>query len=146
MQAANDTPSEARHVVGEMVARVREVDPEFFDRFDNGAMEDMPEWQAAAARWRSVRARIRRAARRGCTSRLVDFSPRAIEAMAEAYRAVMGLTAAECPDAEALDRMLNPARNPYRRETLNVGVHAPMMRAARSRAFHLREENQPHGG
>jgi thymidylate synthase ThyX len=25
--------------------------------------------------------------------------------------------------------MLNPARNPYRRETLNVGVHAPMMRA-----------------
>ena len=24
--------------------------------------------------------------------------------------------------------MLNPARNPYRRETLNVGVHAPMMR------------------
>jgi thymidylate synthase ThyX len=24
--------------------------------------------------------------------------------------------------------MLNPARNPYRRETLNVGVHAPTMR------------------
>src|SRR5580700_8115611 len=39
MQAANDTPSEARHVVGEMVARVREVDAEFFDRFDNGAIE-----------------------------------------------------------------------------------------------------------
>ena len=48
--------------------------------------------------------------------------------VAEAYRAVVGLTAAECPDAEAIDRMLNPARNPYRRETLNVGVHAPMMR------------------
>src|SRR5579862_9401082 len=29
MQAANDTPSEARHVIGEMVARVREVDAEF---------------------------------------------------------------------------------------------------------------------
>ena len=48
--------------------------------------------------------------------------------MADAYRAVVGLTAAECPDAEALDRMLNPARNPYRRETLNIGVHAPLMR------------------
>jgi thymidylate synthase ThyX len=48
--------------------------------------------------------------------------------MAEAYRAVIGLTATECPDAEALDRMLNPARNPYRRETLNIGVHAPLMR------------------
>src|SRR5208282_28024 len=64
----------------------------------------------------------------GLTSQLIDFSPRAIEAMAEGYRGVMGLTAAECPDGEALDRMLNPARNPYRRETLNVGVHAPIMR------------------
>ena len=48
--------------------------------------------------------------------------------LADAYRAVVGLTEAECPDAEALDRMLNPARNPYRLETMNVGVHAPMMR------------------
>src|SRR5580692_276533 len=45
MQAANDTPTEARHVLGEMVARVREADAEFFDRFDNGAMEEIPEWQ-----------------------------------------------------------------------------------------------------
>jgi len=36
-----------------------------------------------------------------------------------------GLTAAQCPDAEAIDRLLNPARNLYRLETLNVGVHAP---------------------
>jgi thymidylate synthase ThyX len=41
---------------------------------------------------------------------------------------VTGVTEAECSDAEALDRMLNPARNPYRLETLNVGVHAPLMR------------------
>ena len=30
---------------------------------------------------------------------------------------------------EAIDRLLDPARNPYRLETLNVGVHSPMMRA-----------------
>ena len=48
--------------------------------------------------------------------------------LAEAYRAVVGVTEAECSDAEALDRMLNPARNPYRLETINVGVHAPLMR------------------
>ena len=64
MQAANDTPTEARHVIGEMVARVREVDPQFFDRFDNEPMEDLPEWQQPRARRRSVRARIRCAARR----------------------------------------------------------------------------------
>src|SRR4029077_12570913 len=62
------------------------------------------------------------------TPQLVDYSPRALAVMAEAYRAVAGVTAAECPDGEALDRMLNPTRNPYRRETLNIGVHAPIMR------------------
>src|SRR6516165_624367 len=35
MSAASDTPSEARMVIGEMVARVRDIDPQFFDRFDN---------------------------------------------------------------------------------------------------------------
>jgi thymidylate synthase ThyX len=48
--------------------------------------------------------------------------------MAAAYRAVVGLTETQCSDAEALDRMLNPATNPYRLEVLNVGVHAPLMR------------------
>ena len=127
MRAANDTPTEARLVIGEMVARVREVDPQFFDRFDSQPMDDPPEWQHpprdGEAFAREFDARLG-----GLTSRIIDSSPRAMAAMAEGYRAVMGLTAAECPDAEALDRMLNPARNPYRRETLNVGVHAPMMR------------------
>jgi hypothetical protein len=40
-----------------------------------------------------------------------------------------------CPDREAIDLLLNPARNPYRRETLNVGVHAPMMRALQHAHF-----------
>src|ERR1700723_3842098 len=45
MQGASDTPSESRRVVGEMVARVREVDSQFFDRFGNEPMDDLPEWQ-----------------------------------------------------------------------------------------------------
>src|SRR5216683_7699995 len=46
MAAASDTPEEARSVIGEMVARVHDIDPQFFDRFDNVPMEqeDMPEW------------------------------------------------------------------------------------------------------
>ena len=128
MCEASDTPTEARHVIGEMVARAREVDPQFFDRFGNAPMEDLPEWQAAAARWRRVRARIRCAPRGTHFAAHRFFTTTQSKPLAEAYRAVMGFTAAECPDAEAIDRMLNPARNPYRRETLNVGVHAPMMR------------------
>jgi thymidylate synthase ThyX len=127
MQSVSDTPAEARHVIGEMVARVREVDPQFFDRFDNSPLEDPPEWHEPVRDGEAFASEFD--ARLGSlTSRLIDYSPRAIEAMAEAYRAVVGLTSAECPDAEAIDRMLDPARNPYRRETLNIGVHAPLMR------------------
>ena len=127
MCSANDTPVEARQVIGEMVARVRELDPEFLDRFGNEPIEAAPEFEAPAHNSEGF-AREFDARLAGLTSRLIDFSPRAVESMAEAYRGVMGLRAEECSDAEALDRMLNPARNPYRRETLNVGVHAPTMR------------------
>jgi len=128
MHAASDTPFEARQVIGEMVARVREVDPQFFDRFDNAPMDEPPEWHEPK-RGGEEFAREFDAKLAGLTSRLADYPPHAIPVMGDAYRAVMGLTVAECPDAEALDRMLNPARNPYRRETLDIGVHAPMMRA-----------------
>ena len=136
MQAASDTPTEARQVMSEMVARVREVDAQFFDRFDNAAMDELPEWKHAPPQAdgdsfaRDFDARLD-----GCTSKLVDFSPRAPRVVAEAYRAVVGLTEAACPDEEALDRLLNPTRNPYRLETLNIGVHAPMMRALQHANF-----------
>ncbi|HVB86449.1 MAG TPA: FAD-dependent thymidylate synthase [Candidatus Dormibacteraeota bacterium] len=128
MSAVNDTPTEARAVIGEMVARVREIDAQFFDRFDNEPLEDPPEWQQPVRDGEPF-AREFDARLGGLTSRLIDYSPGAVPAIADAYRAVVSLTSAECPDAEAIDRVLNPARNPYRRETLNVGVHAPMMRA-----------------
>src|ERR1700690_2575051 len=48
MHAASDKPTEARRVIGEMVARVRETDPQFFDRFDNAPMDEPPEWHGTA--------------------------------------------------------------------------------------------------
>jgi thymidylate synthase ThyX len=141
MRNASDTPEEARAVIGEMVARAREVDPQFFDRFDDGPMEDLPEWHtpggAGQARAVDAEAQAREFDARlgGRTSLLVDYSPAAARVMAEAYRAVVGLTEQACPDAEALDRMLNPARNDYRLETLNVGVHAPLMRPLQHASF-----------
>jgi thymidylate synthase ThyX len=127
MCAASDTPTEARQVVGEMVTRVREVDPEFLDRFGNEPLDVATEFETPPRRGEEF-AREFDTRLAGATSRLIDYSPRAIESMAEAFRGVMSLRSEECSDAEALDRMLNPARNPYRRETLNVGVHAPTMR------------------
>src|SRR6266581_2776504 len=130
MCAASDTPSEARAVIGAMVARVKEIDVQYFDRFGTEPLEELPEWKNAQTNVNAGEAFAREfdAKLNGKTSILVDYSPNAVRVMAEAYRAVAGLTASQCPDAEAIDRLLNPARNVYRLETLNVGVHAPIMR------------------
>src|SRR5437899_9309721 len=133
MSAASDAPGEARQVIGEMVACVRGVDPQFFDRFDTAPLEceELPEWNHAPVGANSGKAFAKEfdARLNGHTSRLIDYSPNAPRVIAEAYRAVVGLTETQCSDAEAIDRLLNPARNPYRLQTLNIGVHAPMMRA-----------------
>ena len=100
MAAASDTPAEARAVIGEMVARVREIDPQFFDRFDNAPMEqeEMPEWSHAKAAGADSAARSEEFAREfdarlaGRVSLLTDYSPNAPRVMADAYRAVLGLT------------------------------------------------------
>jgi thymidylate synthase ThyX len=131
MSAASDTPSEARAVIGEMVSHVKSLDAQFFDRFGTEPLEELPEWKsvqpvpsAGEAFAREFDTKLN-----GKTSQLVDYSPNAVRVIADSFRAVAGLTGAQCPDAEAIDRLLNPARNLYRLETLNVGVHAPMMRA-----------------
>jgi thymidylate synthase ThyX len=148
MSTASDTPSEARAVIGAMIALVRELDPDFFERFGTEPLEEIPEWadrangqpanfaanDAAQPRVASLSpgeafAQEFDAKLAGKTSKLIDYSPNAPAVMADAYRAVIGQTVAQCSDAEAIDRLLNPARNSYRLETLNVGVHAPIMRA-----------------
>jgi thymidylate synthase ThyX len=131
MCAASDTPSEARAVVGEMVAQVKAIDAQFFDRFGTEPLEELPEWKNTVAQSSAGEpfAREFDAKLNGKTSRLVDYSPNAVRVMAESYRAVAGLPESQCSDLEAIDRLLNPARNLYRLETLNVGVHAPIMRA-----------------
>jgi thymidylate synthase ThyX len=140
MSAASDTPSESRTIIGEMVSQVRAIDPQFFERFGTEPLEERPEWNASALNGTAAHAptdprhgetfaREFDAKLQGKTSKLLDYSPHAPAVMAEAYRAVVGLTESQCPDSDAIDRLLNPARNPYRLEVLDVGVHAPMMRA-----------------
>jgi thymidylate synthase ThyX len=131
MSAASDTPSESRAIIGEMVAQVRAIDPQFFERLGTEPLEDRPEWKEDAPNTHAGEdfAHEFDAKLAGKASKLLDYSPNAPRVMAEAYRAVVGLTESQCTDSEAIDRLLNPARNPYRLEILNVGVHAPMMRA-----------------
>src|SRR6266478_1576731 len=147
MCAASDTPSEARAIIGGMVALVKEIDPQFFDRFGTEPLNELPEWKGLSDKDEQDAvadpalqdfprptqgdqfAKEFDSQLNGRTAALLDYSANAPAVVASAYRAVLGLSAADCSDSEALDRLLNPARNLYRLETLNVGVHAPMMRA-----------------
>jgi thymidylate synthase ThyX len=131
MAAASDAPSETRAVIGAMVAQVKEHDQQFFERFGTEPLEELPEWKAASSIAFAGEAFAREFDPKlgGKTSKLVDYSPNAARVIADSYRAVLGLTESQCSDADAIDRLLNPAKNLYRLETLNVGVHAPQMRA-----------------
>ncbi len=139
MCSASDTPTEARDVIGQMVSLVRGVDSQFFDRFGTQPLEEIPELANRTAMESAsdgeVFAREFDAKLAGKTSRLIDYSPHAPHIAAEAFRAVLGQTESQCGDAEAIDRLLNPARNLYRLETLNVGVHAPAMRALQHASY-----------
>jgi thymidylate synthase ThyX len=132
MVNTGDTPFEARLVIGEMVRLVKEWDPLFFEKVGLGEMdaESVPE-----TRFPKPRASGDRYAEEfdkrlnGRWSRLRDASVQAEEVVAESVRSVFGLTADEMSDDEALDRVMNPARNSYRLDILNVSYHSPLMRA-----------------
>src|SRR5579871_1158302 len=135
MCKSGDTPWEAAQVVGEMVARVKEVDPQFFERvgFEPMGEEKMPENYFACHGQDAAGARTSAAEfdRRldGRISKLIDYSPNAERVAADALRFTLGVNEDALPDDEALRRLLDPGFNRYRLETLNVMEHAPMMRA-----------------
>src|SRR5467141_4832770 len=90
MSAASDAPSEARAIIGAMVAQVREIDAQFFDRFGTEPLEELPEWKNATAPSSAGEpfAREFDTQLNGKTSKLVDYSSNAVRVIAESYRAV----------------------------------------------------------
>ena len=134
MRNSGDTPYETGLVVDQMVERVREVDPQFFERIGSGPLgeEQIPERKLVEGRGPEQHRQAREEFDReldGATSRLIAATPDAESLVARSIRYLLGLSEAEMAEEQALEAVLDPARNPYRLETLNVGVHAPMMRA-----------------
>ncbi len=138
MMASGDAPYETRLVIGEMVRLVRAVDPLFFEKIgaEPFAPGDLPEstiprtqadGDAFAAEFDGRLG--------GRVSRLRDWSPHAEEVVADAVRATFGLTATGMSSDDALARVLDPARNAYRLDVLNVSHHSPLMRALHHAAY-----------
>jgi len=138
MLSAGDTPYEARQVIGRMIDLVNEMDPLFFEKvgLETLASEELPESSFPRAR-ASSDAYAAEFDRRlgGRVSKLRDWSPNAEAVVADAVRSTFGLTADELADDEAIDRVMNPARNKYRVDMLNVSYHSPMMRSLHHAAY-----------
>jgi thymidylate synthase ThyX len=131
MLNAGDVPYEAAMVIGAMVDLVKEVDPMFFEKIGLGTLahDTLPEmaFPTPRASGDAFAAEFdRRLGKR--VSRLRDWSAGAERVVADAVRATFGLTTAEMSDGDAIDRVMNPARNPYRVDMLDVAYHSPMMR------------------
>jgi len=132
MVNSGDTPFEARIVVGEMVRLVKEWDPLFFEKIGAGSLDAQELAEATFPRPRGDADRYAAefdARLSGRWSRLRETSRDAEAIVAESVRSVFGLTADEMSDDEALDRVMNPARNRYRLDVINVTHHSPLMRA-----------------
>jgi len=132
MMRTGDTPTESVRIVEAMVAQVKAVDPDFFDRVGQGpiAADALTESHFPAvtgggdALAASMDARLGRR-----TSLLVDYTVHGEATTADAVRAIVGASPESMSDAEALEHLLNPSLNRYRLETLQLGVHSPLTRA-----------------
>ena len=131
MAGAGDAPWETRRVVGAMVDAVRAHDPQFVERFAIAPLEPSEVPESALPRPMAGAdgfARRFDASLGGRTSRLVAATPDAEALVAEAVRTVCSLDPEHLDDEQALARVLDPARNAYRLDTLNLAYHSPLMR------------------
>lgn len=123
-----DTPGEQRVVVQKMIEAVNEVDPLFFKHIEDPLpLDRTPEYAFFAERRLSEDVPSRReflsefdSTLGGLTSRLADYKVNGQASMAQAVRAVLGVTKDSLSEDEALDLVLNPAKNPLFGEALNL--------------------------
>jgi hypothetical protein len=65
----------------------------------------------------------------GLTSKLVDYSKEGEKMLAHAVREIFGLPTTALSDDEAIEAALDPSKNRYLGETLNVSTHSKLTRA-----------------
>ena len=129
MMRVGDAPGEAERVVSRMVAEVERLDPDFFRRVGEGPLEAdgvVESRLAPAGVGDPAACEAFDKSLDGRRSRLVDYSVRAPEVVAAAVRHVLGRL--DLDDDAALGLALDPGRNPYLLDKLNVSTHSPLMR------------------
>lgn len=129
---SSDVPYENTLVIKEMINRVNEVDPNFFGKVGDPPLKSyqvpecrLPHLQPVSENYiKEFDGDLGE-----LTSKLFDYSPNGEEVIAEALRSVFGVTKDKLTTDEALDLILNPAKNAYRLDKLNLSFHSPIMRS-----------------
>ncbi|HLB59104.1 MAG TPA: FAD-dependent thymidylate synthase [Bdellovibrionota bacterium] len=123
-----DTPTEQRAVVAQMVNEVKAFDPDFEKEFsDPVPLEETIEFRVFREH-KTNNKFIDEFDRslEGKTSKLIDYKIHAEQTLAQATRTVLGI---EISDDDALELLLNPAKNNHLGDTLNVTTMSKLSRA-----------------
>ena len=144
-----DTPVEQRLVVGRMIEEVLKVEPDYGKLLEEPVeLEATPEYQALAALGRAgpeagvepgFRQRFDQALA-GRVSKLVDWQAQGEATVAESVREVLGASPAALSDDDALELLLDPRRNTWFGESLNVGSLSKLTRCLSHAHYSFRKK------
>jgi len=132
LRMSGNTPWELNIVIGKMIEEVKKIDPLFFRRFEDPIpLEKTLEYKF----YQQYRKKINEKALKefdkelgNHKSKLVDWKVNAEKIMANSIRHVLGLEKDSMSDDEALDLVLDPRKNHYLTEKLNLSTLSPLMR------------------
>lgn len=141
MANTGDCPTETRAVVAAMLEAVHAVDPEFVDRIREDPMPADEILEAQVTRHVEANGSVPENGdawvaafdsaldANGVDALLISHTHDGETLVANAVREVLGLAPDQLVDDEALGLVMDPAKNPHHRDTLNTWTHSPIMRA-----------------
>ncbi len=127
-----DAPREQSLLVQKMAEQVNAWDPEFLKNAQDAiALEDTPEHAFLIKEGREAKDFVHEfdQSMGSQSSLLVDYKVNAQSVMAQSVRNVLGRTKNEMTDGDAIDLVMNPAKNSYLSETMNLTQHGKLTRA-----------------
>lgn len=131
-----DASTEQKILVQKMVDEVKNMDPEFFKNAEDPMpLEATPEYkfflnQNGSATTSDTTLFIQEFdnSLENLSSKLIDYKVNSEKVMAGAVRNVLGLRNSKLSDETAIELVMNPAKNSYFSETLNLTHHAKLTR------------------
>lgn len=141
-----DCPLEQRLVVQKMIEQLLKFDPNYRMILEDPLpLEETPEYQCFSAIGRPAAAgsRFRQEFDQdleGRVSKLVDWKINNEKILAQSVREVLGLPVAVLPDQEAIDLVLNPARNRLLGESLNLTTLSKLSRTLMHASYTFRKK------